>query len=373
MTGAGGSARAGSQPGPRAVPPPASPGAIPDTMRAARLYAWDDVRVEHVPVPRPGPGEALVRVEACGVCGSDALTWYVERKAPVVLGHEPAGIVVEVGEGVARPALGERVFIHHHAPCMACEECRRGLWSSCATWRASRLDPGGFAEYVRVPAVNLERDTLPLPEAMSFETATFIEPLACCIRAVRRQGAVAEGDVALIVGLGAMGQLMLQLARAYGARLVAASDFLPDRRALALELGADHAFDPAADDPAAALRALTCGRGADAVVVCPGDLRAIDAGVAAAAPGGRVVCFTPLPPDRPIHLDPAVYFHEVTLLQSYSCGPDETRDALRLLHEGRIRVDPLVTHRTGLDGVGEALLRAAGKGAGLKTIVFPGR
>lgn len=347
---------------------------IPETMRVARLYGWGDVRVEEVAVPRPGPGEALVRVEACGVCGSDALRWYVERKAPAVLGHEPAGVVVTVGEGVTDVAAGDRVFIHHHAPCLACEECRRGLWSNCATWKRLQLEPGGFAEYALVRAESVARDTLLLPEAMDFETATFIEPLATCVRAVRRQGRLEAGDAVLIVGLGAMGQLMVPLARRYGAGLVFGSDFVEERRERALRRGADAAFDPAAMDVAKAVRDRTGGRGADVVVVCPGDPRAIEAALDAAAPGARVVCFTPLAPGTEIRLDASgLYFREITLTQSYSCGPDETREALRLLEAGAVEVRSLVTHRAGLEGVGDAILRAAGKGEGIKTVIHPGR
>jgi L-iditol 2-dehydrogenase len=343
-------------------------------MRVARLYGWGDVRIEEQPLPAIGAGELLIRVEACGVCGSDALSWYVDNKAPVVLGHEPAGTVVAVGMGVDRLRPGDRVFVHHHAPCARCEECRRGLWSNCATWRSNGLDPGGFAEYARVLAPNAERDTLLLPSAIDFDTATFIEPLACCIRAVKRQGAVQVGDSALIVGLGAMGLLMVQLSRLYGARCVLGSDFNPARRARAAELGADGVLDPAAVDVGAEVRTRTAGRGADIVVVCPGDTSAVLSGLTAAAPGARVVCFTPLPPGRPLSIDQnALYFREITLTQSYSCGPDETREALRLLTDELIEVQSLVTHRVGLEGVAEALERACGKADGFKSIIYPGQ
>lgn len=345
---------------------------IPDRMRVARLYAWGDVRVEEMPVPRPGPGEVLIRVEACGVCGSDALVWYVERKAPAVLGHEPAGVVVAVGDGVDAVGIGDRVFAHHHAPCLACEECRRRLWSNCATWKRNQLDPGGFAEYAVVGAESVARDTLVLPDSMEFEAAVFIEPLATCIRALKRQGCLEAGDAVLIVGLGAMGQLMVPLARAYGAGTVLGSDFEAERRERALRRGADAAFDPGSEDVVAAVRSATDGRGADVVVVCPGDPRAILTGLEAAAPGGSVVCFTPMPPGTPVPIDlSTLYFREVTLTQSYSCGPDETREAVALLADGQVEVASLVTHRSGLDGVAAALERAAGKAAGLKTVVRP--
>jgi len=346
---------------------------VPDEMRIARLHGWGDVRIERMPVPGPGPGEIVVRIEACGVCGSDALRWYVEQKAPTVLGHEPAGTVVLAGEGVEAVRPGDRVFVHHHAPCGDCEECRRGLWSNCAVWRATRLHPGGFAEYARVMAPNVARDTLVLPDAMDFDTATFIEPVACCLRATRRKGEVRPGDTVAIVGLGAMGLVMLQLARRLGATCVVASDLIADRRARAVRLGADEAVDPAVTTLASAIRARV-PRGADVVLVCPAEVRAMQAGIEAAAPGGRVVCFTPLPPDRPLVIDQSnLYFREIALVQSYSCGPDETRAALDLLATGAIDVDSLVTHRAGLEGVAAALDRAAGKGDGIKTIIHPGR
>jgi L-iditol 2-dehydrogenase len=343
-------------------------------MRVARLHAWGDVRVEEQPLPGAlAAGEILVRIEACGVCGSDALDWYVATKAPAVLGHEPVGVVVRTGDGVRDVRVGERVFVHHHAPCMDCPECRRALWSNCATWRATRLEPGGFAEYARVPAPNVARDTLHLPDALDWETAAFIEPVACCIRAVHRRGAVTPGDAVLVIGLGAMGLVLAQLARVHGAGTVLGSDFVAGRRERACALGADVAFDPAADDVAAATRARTGGRGADVVIVCPGSAAAIAAGIAAAAAGGRVVCFTPLPPGPRLTIDQsALYFREIVLTQSYSCGPDETRAALRLLLADSLDVRSLVTHRAGLEGVADALVRAHSGSDGIKTIIFPG-
>jgi L-iditol 2-dehydrogenase len=344
----------------------------PADMRVARFYAWNDVRVEEQPVPRIGPGEALIRVEACGVCGSDVLRWYVEAKAPIVLGHEPAGTVVAVGEGVEQLRVGERVFVHHHAPCGDCTECARGLWSNCATWRATRLDPGGFAEYARVMAPNVARDTLVLPHSMDFETATFIEPVACCLRALRRWGAVAEADAVAIVGLGAMGIVMVQLARILGAGSVVGSDPVEERRQLALQAGADLVVDPESASLTDAARSMTGGRGADVVVICPAVDSAFRDGIAAAAAGARVVCFTPRAPDRPLTIDQsAMYFREITLAQSYSCGPDETRESMELLAEARLDVASLVTHREGLSGVGAALERTASKSGSIKTIVFP--
>lgn len=347
-------------------------GELPERMRAAVLYRWGDVRIESVPVPLPGPGEAVIRIDSCGLCGSDAMPWYVESKAPVVLGHEPAGVIAAIGDDAPGFTLGDRVFVHHHAPCLGCPECARGLWSNCSTWRSSRLDPGGFAEFTRVPAVNLARDTLRLPDSVAFDTATFIEPVACCLRAVKRLGDVRTGDAVYVIGLGAMGLIMARLARALGAALVVGADFLASRRQFGQAYGLDVVLDPGAADPEAALADMTGGRGADVVLVSPGSAEAVRAGVRAAAPGARVVCFTPQSPDEPLTLDQNdMYFREITLLQSYSCGPDETRAALQLLEARRIDVEPLITHRAGLDGVADALDRALDKTEGIKTVIRP--
>jgi L-iditol 2-dehydrogenase len=340
--------------------------------RMARLYSWGDVRVETADVPEPAPGEIVVRVEACGVCGSDALTWYVERKAPIVLGHEPAGVVVGVGEGVQDVSAGDRVFVHHHAACMKCENCKRQLWSSCEGWRRNALTPGGFAQYVLVSSESVGRDTLVLPRDMKFETASFIEPLACCIRAVKRHGNVQPGDTVFVVGLGAMGLLMVQLARVFGAGMIVGADFFGQRRERALLFGAHFSFDPREEQDVKQWRQMTGQRGADVVIICPGDPRALQTGLDSAAPGARVVCFTPMRPNdpTPIYLN-QLYFKEISLHQSYSCGPDETRAALQLLSQRKVEVDSLITHRAGLDGVGAALERARGKGEGIKTVIFP--
>jgi L-iditol 2-dehydrogenase len=350
-------------------------------MRVARLHAWGDVRVETAAVPRPAPGELLIRIDACGVCGTDALAWYVARKAPAVLGHEPVGTIVAgtvdaedpTGSG-ARLTLrpGTRVFAHHHAPCLACAACRRRLWASCDVWRGAQLRPGGFAEYAVVGAQAARCDVLPLPDTLGDDAATFVEPVACCLRALHTHGRLAAGESVLVVGLGANGLVLVQLARAAGAGVVLGSDFLPGRRELARALGADATIDAAAADASAAVRAGTEGRGADVVIITPGDAAAVNAGIACAAPGARVVCFTPSEPGRPLAVDAAtLYFREITLAQSYSCGPDETRAALALLVERRLDVAPIVTHHAGLDGVGAALDRAHHPDAGIKTVIVP--
>src|SRR5690349_6158802 len=213
-------------------------------MLAVEYHSNEDVRVVQMPVPQIGPGELLVQMQACGICASDVMEWYMRPRAPLYPGHEPAGTVAEVGAGVSQFSRGQRVFIHHHAPCMVCHFCQRGSFSQCPTWRATRLYPGGLAEYIRVPAHNVQLDVLALPDDLSFEAATLIEPLACCIRGCER-AEIRPGDTVCILGAGSNGLLLAQLARQRGALRIIIVDPIAYRRQQALTTGADIAIDPA--------------------------------------------------------------------------------------------------------------------------------
>ena len=339
-------------------------------MKAAMYYRRDDIRLEEVPVPQIGPGEILVQVKACGLCGSDLMEWYVDQKAPAVLGHEPAGVVVEAGKDVTAFQVGERVFVHHHVPCLTCHDCLRGHPTLCQTFKGTHLDPGGFAEYVRVPALNVERDVLELPPDMSFEQATLIEPLATCIRGIARAG-IQTADTVAIVGAGVTGLIHLQLARLLGAGTVMVTDFADYRLEVARQLGADLAVN-AREDVLAALRAANEGRGADIVIVTAGSIGAMEQGMALAGGGATVLLFAPSPPEATLPISPyRLLFSEITLVSSYSCAPAETRQALKLIQGGRVRVDELITHRFGLSGVGEAIRLATQAGESLKIVIVP--
>ncbi len=328
-------------------------------MKVARTLSFQETRLEEAAVPRLEPGDALVRVEACGLCGSDATSWYVDNKAPTVLGHEPAGVVVDAGEGCPLP-VGARVFMHHHVSCGECHYCQRGFETSCALFKSTRLDPGGFAELVRVPAENVRRDTLLLPDEVSFEQATFIEPLACSLRAVEKLRLRPGGETVLLVGLGAMGLMNARLAKHLGAAAVFATELSASRAQRAVEWGVDQVFDPRQPDFAAALREATSGRGPDHVIVGPSSAAAIRQAAEVVAPGGTVCLFSPVPPERevplPLH---RFYFGEITLVSSYSCAAKETRAALDLIQQGVVPVDRLISHRLPLEAVGEGIRRTA--------------
>jgi L-iditol 2-dehydrogenase len=326
-------------------------------MRAAVLYDVDDIRIEDRPVPELNDGDILVRTQASGICSGDVMGWYIKKKAPLVLGHEPSGIVESV-RGETTFAPGDRVFVHHHAPCFECRACRREDFVQCATWRASRIEPGGIAQYFRVPPGN-QRDTLRLPDAVPFEDAALTEPLACVVKSLRR-GGVQRGDRIYIIGLGVMGQLHALAARDMGAD-VYASDFVEYRCELAARNGAN-AFHP--DDAGRVL-----GDGADVVICGPGTNAALQSACAAAAGGGAVVMFTPFPPEMAISLDPTkFYFGDLRLVGSYSCGPQDTREALKLIERRVVTAQKVGAERVHLEDVPQAY-RDLAQGRIVKPIV----
>ncbi len=342
----------------------------PTTTRAVVFHASDDLRLESFPLPAPSAGEILVRIRACGLCSGEAMGWYMARKAPVVLGHEPVGEIIDVGAAVTGFAPGDRVFIHHHAPCLTCRACRRGEYVQCPTWQRTRLMPGGVAEFAVVPEAIVRTDTLPLPPQVSDEAATFIEPLACVVKSLERAGLKA-GDRVLMIGLGVMGMLHLLLSRRLGAEIVIGADRVPSRLARGRALGADAVVDVTRESLPDVVRTHTDGTGADVVIVGPGTVEAIELGFQSVAPAGTLVLFTPTPPEAkwplPVH---DAYFREVRIVPTYSAGPSQTRKALRWLEDG-LPVDKLVTHRCSLDDAIDGYRLVCEATDALKVVVRP--
>ncbi len=340
-------------------------------MKVARVYDFDDVRIEHMPRPPVGPRELLVQVKASGICSGDVTPWYIKRKAGKVLGHEPAGIVAEVGAEVTGFRVGDPVFAHHHAPCFACKFCEKGEYVQCATWKASQIVPGGVAEYFLVPEVNL-RDTLRLPEGMSFEDGALVEPAACSVKAIRK-ARLHPRDTVLIIGLGIMGQMNVLLARQAGVERIIGADLVDWRCAKALEFGADAVINPAREDLVERLGELTDGALADVVIVGPGSVPVMELGIRCAGKGGTVVFFMGSSPGERLTVEPFhLYFNEIDLVMSYSCGPDDTRAALQCIAEGVLTAEKLVTHRYTLEDTGLGFRKMAEAQDVLKAqIIFP--
>jgi L-iditol 2-dehydrogenase len=326
-------------------------------MQVARLYDFGDIRLEESARPEVGPDDILVRTRACGICSGDIMPWYIRRKAPLVLGHEPVGVVEEVGAAVRGFRPGERVFVHHHAPCFECAACRRGHYVQCPTWRASKIAPGGMAEYFLVSATN-QRDSLKLPDPVSDLDGVLVEPAACVVKSLNRSG-LKPGESVLIIGLGIMGMMHVRMARFRGAGTIIGADLFERRAARAKELGADHGIVVSGDDLAEQVGAITSGAMADVVIVGPGSAKVIAGAIAAAGKGATVVQFTATPPEEELVVKPHdLYFNEVRLVPSYSCGPDDTREALKLVERGVISAADLVTHRFPLARINEAFATA---------------
>ena len=329
-------------------------------MKAVRVAADGSVAAVEVRVPSIGPGEALMATRVSGVCGSDLLDWYVRRKAGSILGHEVAGTLRAVGPGVTDFRVGDRVVPHHHAPCLSCRACAAGRYVHCPSWRSSSLDPGGMAELVRIPAGNLAADTYKIPETVTDEEASFVEPLATVVKALQR-ARFARGQSLLVVGLGPAGQLALRLARALGASRVAGADRVASRLALAASMsasGADAVIDVSTESLAAGARRIAPG-GFDVVFVCPGKREVVAEAFEAVAPGGTLLLFTMAPPGEvwPANLFD-LYFREITVVPSYSCGPEDTREALERIARREVTVADLITHRYPVEHAADAFARA---------------
>ncbi len=339
-------------------------------MRAAMYYANDDVRIVDIPKPKIGPGEILVRVKSSGICGSDVMEWYRKPKAPLVLGHEIAAEVVEVGTGVHAANVGDRVFVSHHVPCGSCRYCLAGHETVCDTLRTTNFDPGGFAEYVRVPSINVKQGVFRLPREISDDEATFVEPLACVIRGQRLAG-FRPGGTVLVVGSGVAGLLQIKLAKTSGAAKVVAADIVEYRKAAAQKAGADVVID-GRDDVPTKLRHANDGQLADLVVTCTGAPIAIGQGLASVDRGGTVVFFAPTDPSARVEIPFNRLWHdEVTLTSSYGGSPRDIRDAIALLAEKRLAVADLITHVLPLTKAAEGFRRVAQARDSIKVILRP--
>jgi L-iditol 2-dehydrogenase len=341
-------------------------------MRVAMYYSNNDIRLEEMPKPEIGPGELLVKVVASGICGSDVMEWYRIKKAPLVLGHEIAGDVVEVGEGVTDYRQGDRVFVSHHVPCGECKYCQDDHESCCDTLRTTNFDPGGFSEYVRIPEINVHHGTYILPNEISYEDGVFIEPLACVVRGQRFAEMVA-GKSVLVLGSGIVGLLHIKLARAKGASRIIATDMTNFRMEAARKAGADEAISGKADVPAK-VRELNDGRLADIVIVCTGSVPAIRQSMRSVDSGGTILFFAPTDPgvEIPIPFND-LWREEITMISSYAGCPEDIEEAIELLGSGKVNVSDQITHRLGLANTLKGFQLVAEAVDSIKVIIEPGK
>jgi len=341
-------------------------------MKVAMYYGPQDTRIEETTTPKIGEDEALVNMRACGVCGSDLMDWYLHKRAPLVLGHEPAGIIAEKGGKVQSFEVGDRVFVHHHVACLKCHYCLRGDYTLCKQFHETNIRPGGFSECFRVPALNLQLDTMRIPDAMSFEEATFIEPVGCCLRALKKCD-IQAGDAVAVIGAGATGLIHLALSKLLGASKTIVSDLFEYRLNAARKLGADLTVNPEDEDLAKAVNAETEDRGVDVAVVTAPSLQAYANGMSVCRRGGKLCVFAPTIPGKYLQVSlKELFFNEVKIIPSYSTSHLETREALELMKSGKLNVKDLITHRFKLVDTAEALKMASDSKHSLKVIVLNG-
>jgi L-iditol 2-dehydrogenase len=337
-------------------------------MKVAMYYSNKDVRLEEMEKPSIGRGEILLKVIASGICGSDIMEWYRIKKAPLVLGHEVAGDVAEVGEGVKGFRVGDRVTVTHHVPCGECQYCRDGNQTMCETLRTTKFYPGGFAEYLRVPEINVRKGTLKLPDKVSYNEGTFVEPLGCVVRSHRKANLKGNHEV-LVLGSGLSGLLHIKLAKSLGCK-VAATDISENRRKAAEKSGADMVID-AKDDVPGKFREFNGGRLADRVIVCAGAMPAFRQALESVDRGGSVLFFAPLGPDEKLPI-PVEYLWKngISLITSYAADRRDLEDALKLIAEGKVSVKDMVTHELPIEETGKGFRLFAG-GESIKVIIKP--
>ena len=339
-------------------------------MRVAMYYNNMDVRLQELPKPKPNAGEILVKVQACGICGSDVMEWYRIKKAPLVLGHEIAGDIVEVGSGVDKYKVGDRVFVSHHVPCNVCRYCLSGHHSACDTLRSTNFFPGGFAEFVRVPKVNVDRGVTVLPREMSYDDGVFIEPLACVVRGLRLSR-FEPAKTVLVLGSGIAGLLNIKLAKALGAGRIIATDVSKYRLGAAKMFGAD-AIIEASEDVPAKVREANEGRPADLVIVSTGAAQAIKQSFSCVDRGGTILMFAlPMPgAEVPVPFGD-IWKDEVTITTTYAGSPRDIADAVELLRSGQVDIKDMITHRLALSETGKGFALVAKAGESIKAIVEP--
>ncbi|MFH1102088.1 MAG: zinc-dependent dehydrogenase [Methanobacteriota archaeon] len=340
------------------------------TMNVAMYYNNNDVRIEKMPVPTISNDELLVNVKASGICGSDVMEWYRIKKAPRVLGHEITGDIVEVGRNVKHYHVGDRVFVSHHVPCNTCRFCKNNQHTLCHTLHSTNFYPGGFAEYLRVPEINVDRGVFLLPKTMSYEEGVFIEPLACVVRGMKTAG-LKKGQTVLVLGSGISGLLFIKLAKAWGAGHVIATDIDEYRLKMAKKAGADLVINAKQNiiDP---IKKYTNGHLADLVILCTGASSAVKQALHTVDTGGTILFFAPTEPnvDIPVPLFD-LWNKQITMVSTYAGSPQDITEAIDLLASKKLPVTDLITHRLPLSETAKGFQLVATAHDSIKVIIEP--
>ncbi|MBM3248660.1 MAG: zinc-binding dehydrogenase [Candidatus Omnitrophica bacterium] len=340
-------------------------------MKVAMYYNNDNVRLEEMPKPEVSSDEILIKIEASGICGSDVMYWYRRHKVPLVLGHEIAGAIVQVGKDVKRYKIGQRVSASHHVPCGECHYCLNDHTSVCETLRKTNFHPGGFAEFVRLPGINVEKGVYVIPDNVSYDEATFTEPLACVLRG-QRLAKMSQGKSVLVMGSGISGLLHIQMAKLNKAAKIIATDINDFRLKAAKNLGADEIINAKDFSPERLLK-VNNSRLVDLVILCTGAKTAIEQALESVDRGGAVLFFAATDEGVKISLDVNKVFwrNEITLLSSYAANPEEHIEALQLISSNKINVKDMITHSFALADTQKGFKLVAEAKNSIKVIIHP--
>jgi len=329
---------------------------VKDKMLVAKYYNNNDIRLEDAPKPKIGPGEILVKVIASGICGTDVMEWYRIKKAPRILGHEAAGVIAESNSKKYR--IGERVFVSHHVSCNTCKYCRSGNHTACETLHKGSYDPGGYSEFIRVPKINVDNGVYVLPENVSFEEATMIEPLACVLRGQRVIG-VSKGQTVLVLGSGISGLMNIQVAKLKGAKVIA-TDITESRLEKAKEFGADEVM------PAKKLRDIK----ADEIIICAGSYKAVEQAFDCIDRKGTILLFA-IPNKDIVIPTENIWRNEITITSSYGAAERDLKESLEAIASSKINIKPLITHKLPLRKIQEGFRLVCEAKESLKVVLLP--
>jgi len=339
-------------------------------MKVAMYYKNDDVRLEEKPIPEIDDDEILVKVVASGICGTDVLEWYRIKQAPRVLGHEISGTVDKVGKNVKNFKINDRVFVSHHVPCMECSYCLNDHHTACETLHKTNFDPGGFSQYLRVPKINVELGTLKLPENVSFDDGTFVEPIGTVIRG-QRIANLKENQTLLIMGSGIAGLMHIKIAKANNLKKIIAVDINEFRLNKAKEFGADYIFN-SNNDLIDEIKKINDNKLADQVIVCTGAMPAVKLALQCVDKGGTILFFAVPKPDEPFTIPINDFWrNEVKVMTSYGAAPNDLKESLELISSGKLNLKDMVTHKLKFDEIQKGFDLVAEAKDSIKVIVEP--
>lgn len=341
-------------------------------IRVAMYYNNQDIRLEKIPKPSIGMNELLVKTRACGICGTDVLEWYRIKTGPRVLGHEMTGEIVDVGKGLKKFKVGDRVFVSHHVPCNNCRYCLSGHHTACETLHKTNFYPGGFSEYVRVPHINVEHGTYLLPENVTYEEGTFIEPLGCVIRA-QKLAQIKHYNTVLVLGCGVAGLLHIKLAKKKGVGRLIATDINEYRLKAAKKMGANFVIN-ANEDVSSFLKLVNQKRLADRVILCTGALSAVKQALESVDRGGTILFFAVPKPEEDVSFPLYDFWrNEISIMTSYGASPIDLKKALDIISSHKINVKEMITHRLSLTEIGKGFQIVAEANDSIKVIIEPQR